>query len=89
MVVRHEELDAHENRFDARDNEEDERVADVHQADLFVIDSGDPILQLIEPAVLEGWIDGDLSLRRHGFLVLRNLSEASRGTGLRHRDRVG
>jgi hypothetical protein len=54
-----------------------------------VIDSGDPILQLIEPAVLEGWIDGDLSLRRHGVLVLRNLSEASRGTGLRHRDRVG
>ncbi len=47
-VVGDGELNADEQSFNARDDQEDERVGDVHQADLLVIDRGDPILQDVE-----------------------------------------
>ena len=49
VVVGDGKLDAHQQRFNARDDQEDERVADVHQADLLVIDRGDPVVQYVEP----------------------------------------
>ncbi len=60
------ELNAHQNGFESGDDEEDERVADVHQADLLMVDGSDPIVHVIEPASLMGRVDDDLGLRRHG-----------------------
>ena len=36
------ELDADDQRFDARDQQEEQRIADVQDADLLVIDRDDP-----------------------------------------------
>ncbi len=70
VVVGDEKLDAHQYGFNAGDDKEDEGVADVHQADLLMVDGRNPVLHLIEPGVLECRIDCNLSLRRHGLLVL-------------------
>jgi hypothetical protein len=48
LIVGDGKLDAHQHRFDARNQEENESVPDVHQPDLFVIDGGDPVVQEIE-----------------------------------------
>ncbi len=60
VIVGNGKLNAHQQRFEARDEEEDERIADVHEADFLVIDRGDPLLHDIEPAAVERGIDRDL-----------------------------
>ena len=69
MVVGNKELNADEQGFDAGDDQEDQSVGDIHEADLLVVDGCDPVLQMMEPAAMKRWIDRDLCLRRHGPLV--------------------
>ena len=52
VIVGNSELDAHQQRFEARDDEKDERVDDVHQADLLVVDRGDPLVHHLERRTL-------------------------------------
>jgi hypothetical protein len=47
-VIRNGKLDAHQERFEARNDEEDQSVGDVHQADLLMIDGGEPVVQHLE-----------------------------------------
>ena len=42
-------LNAHQHRFKARDHQKEQRVADVHQPDLLVVDRGDPGVQHLKP----------------------------------------
>ena len=51
VIVGHGELNAHQDRFEAGDDQKDERVDDVHQADLFVVDGGQPLVDDVESAV--------------------------------------
>ena len=45
MVVRDGQLNPHEDRFDAGDHQEEQRVDDVHQAEVLVIDRHHPFVQ--------------------------------------------
>ena len=50
LLLRNRELNAHQHGFEAADHEKDQRVADVHQADLLVVDRGDPVVQHLKPS---------------------------------------
>ena len=50
VVVGDEKLDAHQHGFNAGDDKEDEGVADVHQADLLMVDGGNPVVQHLSRA---------------------------------------
>ena len=45
MIVRNDELDPHDGRFDAADHEEDQRVDDVENAQLLVVHGDNPIVE--------------------------------------------
>ena len=48
MVVRDGQLDAHDRGFQAADHQEQDAVADVHQAESLVIDGDDPVVHAVE-----------------------------------------
>ena len=54
VIVGHRELNAHQHRFNAPDDKKDQRVGDVHQPDLLVIDRREPLVDHIQrrPALL-------------------------------------
>ena len=52
VVVRTEELPAHQERFAAADDQEHHGHHDVHDADLLVIDGGHPVVEHGRPAAV-------------------------------------
>ncbi len=48
MVVRNGQLDPHDRGFQASDHQKQDAVADVHQAELLVIDGDDPLVHAVE-----------------------------------------
>jgi len=54
VVVRADQLDPHDGRFDPADHQEEQRVDDVEQADALVIDGGHPLLEPVEERLRGG-----------------------------------
>jgi hypothetical protein len=56
MIVRHRQLDAQEGRFDPRNDEKEQPVHDVHEAELLVVHCDNPFMQIIEhiPGLIPG-----------------------------------
>ena len=72
VAVRPRELQAHDQRLEATDAEEDERRDEVEDADALVVDRGDPRVRAVLLDVVR------VRVRRGGGLV-------QRGVGDRHR----
>ncbi len=53
MIVGNSKLNSHQQRFEPPDDKKDERIGNVHQADLFMIDSRYPLVDNFQPRTLE------------------------------------
>src|SRR6267154_920345 len=75
MIVGHRKLNPHQHRFEAANEEKDQRVRDIHQADLLVIDRRHPLVHHIQrwaPLCLQRLIDGfEYRSMCHAALLLK------------------
>ena len=62
LFSRNRKLKAHHDGFQARDYKKHQRITDVHQADLLVVDGGDPAVQHLqrERACFRRWMSDRL-----------------------------
>ena len=61
MIVRNRKLNPHQHRFKSTNHEKDQRIHDIHQADLLMIDRRHPLVHHIQrwaPLCLQRLIDG-------------------------------